>query len=199
MELILIRHFQTPGNLQKRYIGRIDEGLVGQVELTNQIHKAKAFCKGVDKVGASPMRRCIQTAALLFPEKKPLLLEKLRECDFGIFEGRTYEELKHLPAYMQWLESQGTLPIPGGENSQSFRTRCLEGFRESVLHYQKEGIQKVAMVVHGGSIMAVLEGIDRQKRGFYSWQAKNGEGYRVFLEEEDWIQGRHVAREIEKL
>lgn len=199
MELILIRHFQTPGNLQNRYIGRIDEGLVGKYELTKQIEKTKKFCKGVDKVAASPMRRCMETAALLFPEKEPLLLEKLRECDFGIFEGKTYAELKHLPVYTQWLQSQGTLPIPGGENSESFRARCLEGFRECVLDYQGEGIKKAAMIVHGGSIMAVLEGTDSQERGFYNWQVKNGRGYRVFLNEEDWSQGTYVAREIEKL
>lgn len=199
MEIILIRHFKTPGNLQNKYIGRTDESLAKRPGLEKLVEKLKESCPDVTCVAASPMQRCVQTAALLFPGREPLLLDKLRECDFGMFEGKTYEELKNLPVYRRWIKSQGTLPVPGGESPWGFRARCMEGFREYVQKILGQGDRKAAMVVHGGTIMAVLEGIDSQKRGFYSWQAHNGGGYRVFLEEEDWRQGKHMAREIEKL
>lgn len=43
-------------------------------------------------VAVSPMKRCRESAELLFPGKKQEVCEHLRECDFGQFENRNYEE-----------------------------------------------------------------------------------------------------------
>ena len=63
MKLIFIRHGKTAGNLERRYIGRTDEPLCdeGIAEiLGKEYHDA-------DIVVASPMKRCVQTAELIYP------------------------------------------------------------------------------------------------------------------------------------
>ena len=85
MEIIMIRHFQTPGNIEKRYIGRTDEPLADLKGREQLIRERQDFCRDAEQVIISPMKRCIQTAACIFPDKTPVLCEKMRECDFGLF------------------------------------------------------------------------------------------------------------------
>ena len=62
MEIMLIRHSMTAGNLQRRYVGRTDEGLCPEgIELAEQ--KAQ-FLLMPDIVYTSPMLRCRETAEI---------------------------------------------------------------------------------------------------------------------------------------
>ena len=125
MKTVFIRHLPTPGNEKRQYIGRTDEHLSDAA--------VKAFCNrihtypDVQYVIASPMIRCIETARLIYPDVEIRTEPMLRECDFGLFEGKTYEELKEHPAYIEWLESGGTTAFPDGEAQEVFRERCAEG------------------------------------------------------------------------
>lgn len=93
MELILIRHLKTPGNEKRQYIGSTDEELSEQEVLNfKQRYKIDSYPQ-VQQVIVSPMKRCIQTAELIYPEVQIQQESLLKECDFGIFEGKTYEEL----------------------------------------------------------------------------------------------------------
>lgn len=56
----------------------------------------------------------------------------MRECDFGQFEGKTYEQLKKNAAYIKWLKSGGITAFPGGEDQEEFRKRCVEGMKKQV-------------------------------------------------------------------
>ena len=121
MRLILIRHGQTRGNLERRYIGcRTDEPLceAGVAALRTRTYPPAA------RVFASPMRRCLETAALIYPGVEPELVEDFRECDFGAFEGMNYAELNGRADYQAWIDSGGELPFPGGESRAAFAARC---------------------------------------------------------------------------
>ena len=59
----------------------------------------------VEHVFSSPMKRCIQTAKVVFGEEDPEIIEEFRECDFGILEGKTHEELMGDPLYDTFVES----------------------------------------------------------------------------------------------
>lgn len=202
MKVVMIRHFQTPGNLERRYVGRTDEPLLegeGLVRMAEEKRNRIQALRKLDCVIASPMKRCIQTANLLFPGEKPLLCAKMRECDFGLFEGKNYEELGDLPVYQEWLDSRGTIPFPGGESHEAFKARCVEGFEEMAAELVENGCETAAMVVHGGTIMAVLSRFDRGDSEFYDWQAENGGGYVISLDEAAWGRGQKEFREIERL
>ena len=66
MELVLIRHFPTPGNLLRQYIGRTDEALDTDY-LMDYILKYRGLYQPKHCLISSPMVRCQQTAKVLFP------------------------------------------------------------------------------------------------------------------------------------
>lgn len=202
MKITMIRHLMTPGNLKKRYIGRTDEPLAEGDVLKDRAGQVKERLSGMEKpdvIIASPMRRCVETAALLFPNREPVLCSLLRECDFGLFEGKTYEELKDIPDYQSFLESGGKIPFPKGEDPEAFKERSVCGFEQMVEWMLRNEMKDGVMVVHGGTIMSVLSRFDARKREFYSWQTENGGGFIITLEEKQWKLGKKVFEEIESL
>jgi alpha-ribazole phosphatase len=112
-----------------------------------------------------------------------------RETDFGRFEGHTYEELKDDPAYRAWLDSAGAAAPPGGEGREAVRQRVTEAFLALAARHGPE--DRAALVVHGGTIMTLLEAFEVSHR-FYDWQPPNGGGWRC-----RWQDG--ALRDVEKL
>ena len=187
----------TAGNLKKRYIGRTDESLCPEGIVLLKSYIQKNIYPEVQRVYVSPMKRCMETAKLIFKENF-YEVEELRECDFGIFENKNYKELSDCPEYQAWIDSGGTLAFPGGESREAFIARCVDGM-ELVMEQIRQQLAyracpkcretedngmiqeplPVAAVVHGGTIMALLShycGGD-----YFSYQVKNAEGYHLRL------------------
>ena len=171
MTIYLIRHGKTAGNLEGRYIGTTDEPLCPQgiAEL-----KARTY-PPVSRVFVSPLKRCVETARLLYPTLPQTVVPALRECDFGLFEGKNYAELNGRADYQAWINSGGTLPFPGGESRTAFAARCVAGFQQAVAAMPAQ--EDAAFVVHGGTIMAVMEACVRPPQEYFFWQVKCGEGF----------------------
>ena len=208
-ELYLIRHGKTYGNTLGRYIGITDEELCleGREELAALRESGQYRSIRPDLVYVSPLRRCRQTAELLFPGVPQEICRDFRECDFGEFENKNYKELSGNPAYQAWVDSGGTLPFPGGESREAFQERCRAEFARVLRARRKQAGSNTVFVVHGGTIMSILsayaapEGkLPRQilpgqapsgqaPQGaadpFYRWQVKNGEGWRALWDETD--------------
>lgn len=196
LELYLIRHWKTKGNLEKRYIGTTDEPILSGSERDLWEKRLHRILADVRCVAVSPMKRCRESAELLFPGKKQEVCDAFRECDFGQFENRNYEELKNRPEYQRWIDSGGMEAFPGGESRERFAGRCVEGFVQKVTELQERKIERAAFVVHGGTIMAILEWLDHKQRPFYQWQAENGAVFYVKTEREIL---RGTCKEIRKL
>ena len=196
MELYLIRHWKTKGNLEKRYIGTTDEPILSGSERDLWEKRLHRILADVRCVAVSPMKRCRESAELLFPGKKQEVCDSFRECDFGQFENRNYEELKNRPEYQRWIDSGGMEAFPGGESRERFAGRCVEGFVQKVTELQERKIERAAFVVHGGTIMAILEWLDHKQRPFYQWQTENGAVFYVRTEREIL---RGTCKEIRKL
>ena len=199
MELILIRHLKTPGNEKRQYIGSTDEDLSEQEVLNFKKKCKQASYPQVQQVIVSPIKICIQPAELFYPKNHIPQEVLLKECDFGIFEGKTYEELKDRAEYQAWLDSGGTIAFPEGEEQKEFRSRCVRGMLCQVDRLCEENVESAAFVVHGGTIMAVLEQLAEDQKDFYHWQVENGGGYRMLVDEDEWKSGIHRFREIQKL
>ena len=171
MSWILIRHGMTQGNLEKRYVGsRTDEPLCpeGIAQLEKQAYPE------ADRVFVSPMKRCTETAAILYPNIKAETVPDFRECDFGAFEYKNYAELNGNAEYQAWIDSGGELPFPGGESRAAFAARCVRAFER----IRKEAPQEdCALIVHGGTIMAIMEAMAFPKGSYYDFQVRNGSGY----------------------
>ena len=65
MELILMRHGTTQGNLERRFIGTLDVPLLPQGE--ELARRVGATLPAVEHIYRSPLQRCRRTAELLWP------------------------------------------------------------------------------------------------------------------------------------
>ncbi len=171
MELYFVRHGKTAGNRDGRYVGRTDEPLLPE----SLEYLAGTRMPAVELVVSSPMLRCRQTAQALYPDVPLRIEEDLREMDFGAFEYKNYAELNGNPAYQAFIDSGGTYDFPGGEPVRAFKERCRRGFLRAVWEAETIGIRAMALCVHGGTIMAILEAFGEPQRGYFDWQIKNGE------------------------
>lgn len=189
MLIYLLRHGKTAGNLQGRYIGTTDEPLCPEFKKELQ---EKSGCCAADLVFVSPMKRCVQTAKILFPGQEQYPVEDFRECDFGVFENKNYQELSGDPRYQAWIDSNGQLPFPGGESREIFQKRCVSAFQRAVETAKKQGAETMACVVHGGTIMSILARLADLPQDYYAYQVKNGCGYAVLLKENGRLEIQRV-------
>ena len=124
--MLLLRHSFTEGNLKKRYVGVTDEPLC----LDGTRFLKEHFYPDAEHIFVSPLRRCVQTARLIYPDRAFHIIEELAECDFGDFENKNFQELSDNPDYQKWIDSGAALPFPNGESREAFRWRTLRGFRK---------------------------------------------------------------------
>lgn len=190
LKVILIRHGKTAGNLQGRYIGcKTDEGLcIKGIEEIQRRQYPEAQC-----IYVSPMKRCLETATLIYPELSIHTNRLLKECDFGEFENKNYQELSGIKSYQQWIDSNGTLPFPKGEDIDKFRKRCAIGFKECIEEAFLGHKNQIAMVVHGGTIMSILFYFANPKGEYFKWQIGNGEFYELHIEKELWNKKKEIS------
>ncbi|MCD7818135.1 MAG: histidine phosphatase family protein, partial [Lachnospiraceae bacterium] len=92
MDIYLIRHGSTAGNLEHRYVGTTDEQLTEEAQQLLGINRERYPMP--DLVFSSPLKRCMQTAEILYPDTEIQVLPGLHECDFGEFEYKNYTELQ---------------------------------------------------------------------------------------------------------
>ncbi len=121
MKINFIRHGKTLGNIEKRYIGRTDEPLceAGKRELKSRLYP------DCEIVITSRMKRCTQSAEIIYPNKKIVIAADLRECDFGNFEGKNYHDLSGDTDYQNWIDSGGNITFPNGDDPQKFKKRAF--------------------------------------------------------------------------
>lgn len=189
LKVVLIRHGKTLGNTQGRYIGcKTDENLCsrGIEEIKKKQYPEAQF------VYASPMKRCLETAALIYPNLSVETNMLLRECDFGKFEDKNYQELSGVKEYQEWIDSNGTLPFPNGEGMEEFRERCARGFEECIQEAFSKQQEQIAVVIHGGTIMSILSYFAKPKGEYFKWQIRNGEFYVLHIEKEVWEHKREI-------
>ena len=96
MKLYLIRHGATRANLEHLYCGSTDlplsaEGAEALRALRYDTPKARYLTSG--------MRRTNETMEILFPGKAYEQDARFREVDFGIFEMKSYAQLKDCLLY----------------------------------------------------------------------------------------------------
>ena len=178
----LIRHGRTKGNAEKRFIGnRTDEMLSDAgVEQAESLRKNERSwtCDLPDRICASPMKRALQTGAILYDTTDIQTIDELKEMDFGFFERKNHWELDGNPAYQAWIDGGGKGMIPGGEDFDAFCERSFAGFQKALGDPLRE--ETVSVICHGGTIMAVMSKLTGKE--FYDFLTENLGGYYMELE-----------------
>ena len=182
----LIRNGLTRSNLDGKYVGRTDEALCGEGLAGLNDLKEKYTYPNADYVFTSPMKRCTQTASFLYPGTPTAVINELQECNFGIFEGKTAEELEGDPAYRRWLQGGSDACPPNGESNSSFASRVCGGFVKIADGMISSGIQNTAIITHGGAIMAILSAFGIPQMPMSEWLTPAGCGYTVLITPSIW-------------
>lgn len=109
-----IRHGSIDDTLAGKYIGTTDAPLSdrGRMDLRKLDYEYKY--PGTQVVFTSPLKRCTETAKILYPEQNPLVIDNLSECNFGEWEGKTADELKNDSDFKKWLAGDSSVKPPRG-------------------------------------------------------------------------------------
>jgi probable phosphoglycerate mutase len=131
--LFLARHGQTVWHAENRYAGVSDVTLTGTGRAQAEALGRWAAAHPVDAVWTSPLSRAVATAepacrALgLVPRREP----DLRECDFGVVEGRTLAEFaaEEPERAAAFRADPVAHPFPGAEDPRAAAERGAAALR----------------------------------------------------------------------
>ncbi len=165
-----VRHGITAWNLERRYQGQRDIPLLFPDAQAGLITLREALAlESFDSIYSSDLHRCQQTLewSQAAEAGAPLHLDpRLRELDFGDYEGKVYDELKDLPHYRAWIDSVGELQIPGGESAAQLRERLDAWLSDLAADAQGSGHRKILAVTHGG----VIRELRRRFETIHFWE-----------------------------
>ena len=188
----LIRHALTQGNLEGRYIGQTDEELCREGLEQLEAMKNDYGYPYPDVVFTSGLKRCKQTAAILYPDKTPIEMRGFEECDFGEFEGHTADELEPYEEFSQWLSGGEDARPLNGESNKEFAERVCDCFNKTVEGLIKTGTQKAAIITHGGVIMTILSAFGLPELPMTEWLCPSACGYTIRITPSLWSKIRKV-------
>ncbi len=149
----LIRHGEPEGG--RRYRGSIDDPLTDKGWC--QMQAAIGDDCPWDAIITSPLRRCRAFAdALGARHAIPVTADaRLQEQDFGVWEGRSPDELRRLdPDQLRRFYADPVNARPeGAEAPEAFRARVVACWREIL---ERHPGQQVLVVGHAGTIRAIV-------------------------------------------
>lgn len=195
LRIALIRHATTEGNKRGVYLGCgsdngiSESGRVSTLEFSEHMRKSVSDkCEITEYyenalLFVSPLKRCAETADILFPGKTKIVIDEIKEMDFGDFEGLGYEDLNGNAYYQEWIDSDGQLPFPNGEDKEGFIKRTMDGF-EKILRkcYETcsrkesdEAFQDAVVICHAGTVMAVMSSLTGMN--YFDFHVDNLGGY----------------------
>ncbi|MGI5425845.1 histidine phosphatase family protein [Streptomyces sp. CA-179760] len=155
--LLLARHGQTVWHAENRYAGVSDIDLTDTGRAQAEALGRWAAAHPVDAIWTSPLSRAVATAepacrALgLTPEVEPAL----RECDFGVVEGRTLAEFEAEDP--EWVAAYRADPVahsfPGAEDPLAAAARATRALRDIAAAHPGG---RVLVVAHNTLLRLVL-------------------------------------------
>lgn len=189
----LIRHGIAKGSEEGRYIGRTDSPLSAEGRKRLEALRRSGLYPGASVFYTSPLLRCRQTLALLYPGSEGRIVEGFQECDFGDWEGKTAQELAAAdPSFARWMEGGAAVSPPNGESSAAFMHRVCEAFESFVMQLVKNHETESVLITHGGVIMTILAAYGLPQANFYDWMTESGCGYSIRIMPDLWMRAMKV-------
>lgn len=155
--LYLIRHGQVVGHEQRRYNGHADVALTDLgVEQYHQLKDRLADTR-ISACYSSDLTRCRIGAGIICEQFsiEPVHRSELREVNIGIWEGRTWQEIKSRwpDAWQSRLDDLVHYRVPQGENLLDVHTRLMPVVHEILERHRG---QEILLVGHGGVNRIIL-------------------------------------------
>lgn len=156
MKIYITRHSLTKWNEEKRLQGWKDSPLTKQGEIDAK--KLGEYIKNyhIDYIYSSPIHRAYQTTLLVFPGRKVIKDNRLKEMNFGDYEGMAIQDLKDNKEYYDlWHHPCPDRHLKNGEDYQHIVDRLKNFFDEK---YNENPEQTIFITVHG-MLFTILHGI----------------------------------------
>ena len=160
MEIYIIRHGTTPWNEKKKLQGSVDKELNEAGRML-----ARKTAEGLreihfDKIYSSPLKRALETAQIIGEGREiPLITdERLKEIDFGDYEGQNGMELqKDESQFFRFFfsEPEKYRASGDGEELEELCERTKQ-FMEEVIEPQKEQLERIMIVGHGAMNKSIM-------------------------------------------
>lgn len=182
----ILRHGITDANENGIYIGKTDLPLSENGrEALQEKYETHEYPK-VQRVYTSPLERAVQSAEILFPDRELVIVDDLREMDFGVFEGLSVDDLIELDSYKKWLKGGLDNPPPNGESLRNMMLRCYSALNLMILDMMKEGITHAGAVTHSGILMNMMSCFGLPKMKPMEFACDPGEGYEILVSAMMW-------------
>lgn len=185
-----IRHAATKANENGRYIGSTDLPLSekGKEELKNL--QSQYIYPNAEVIYSSPLKRCTATAKLIYPNRDILVIDGLREYDFGIWEGKTANQLENDENFKKWIVNSSSVTPQDGENTADFSRRVIQTFDRLFEGMMRASIGSATIITHSGVIMTLLTHFGLPKADFYDWLMNSGCGFSVRTDMGMWMRDK---------
>ncbi|MDE6502558.1 MAG: histidine phosphatase family protein [Ruminococcus sp.] len=186
----VLRHGMTDANEKGIYIGKTDLPLSskGASEIASKMDEFDY--PTVHKVYSSPLKRCTETAEILFPETDITIIDDLRELDFGDFENKSVEQLINIPEYKKWLRGGKDTRPPNGESLEEMTARTYKAIHNIIIDMMNESITHSAVITHSGIISNMLSCFGLPKYDPQILNAPFGEGFDIIVTAQMWLNSQ---------
>ncbi|QRN86682.1 histidine phosphatase family protein [Clostridia bacterium] len=182
--LYLMRHGETVANKEQRYLGSSESPLT---ELgISQHHRIMNRLSDIEfeRIYTSPRKRCLCLAEPLAKNAwPPVVDERIRELDFGVFELLYWQVAKNRypGVWEKYGKMESSYCLPEGESLNDFESRIAD-FAEELLNSDFSG--NVAVVSHGGvatTLICQLLGFEPSER--WHFRLDNGQVAKIRIQE----------------
>lgn len=190
--IYLIRHGAIAETKQGKYIGITDAHLSERSKDDLRIIRDNEGYPYAEKIFSSPLSRCTETCAVIYPKQPVKTMGFLSECSFGDWEGKTAAELAGDPQFAAWLSNSDSTPPPNGESGKDFARRVSKGFEHLVNQLLKDGVTNSAIITHGGVIMTILAMYGIPQAPAHQWRMDSGYGFSVRVTPFLWSRDKIV-------
>lgn len=152
-KLVLLRHGEIAG-FRDSYVGvtkaHLSKRGIDQAEKL----ATELVTEHFDTIICSPFARCIETLELLKRPEKISFDERIREIDFGLWEGKNFNSInQHYPDLVKrWAVCDPDFRFPEGEKMADFYARISD----FALNMRSLKSQKSLIITHGGVIRHLI-------------------------------------------
>lgn len=191
--LALVRHGESEANVRRMLSGWLDVDLTehGAEEL-EELRSSVSYPES-DMYFSSPLRRCLRTSRILFPDKVPVISDAYKEVNFRSLEGCVLSGKEEIDAYFSaWVRDE---PRLDEETISDVMARAKPALLDTVRQCEEKGLHSATIVMHSGIMRAgIIALFGLEKSRFLDMSVPNGLGYIIAFDDLEPVSWRKLEK-----
>ena len=174
--LTLVRHGESEANVRHMLSGWLDVNLTDKGRRELEILRNTVKYPASEIYFSSPLKRCIETSHILFPDAEPIVRDDFLEINFRSMEGWILSSKEEIDAYFEsWIADE---PYIDEETISDVMERGSEAILRTVRECRDKGLHSATIVMHSGIMRSsVVALFNLDKSAFLEMSVPNGLGY----------------------